>query len=159
MSQAAGQFVNLRLPHGYNIGAAAMPHGITNNLHLHYTAEVFVCTEGEYLLRWGADGTEGELPLRAGDIVSVPTWIFRGFTNTGPDDGWLFTVLGMDDTGGIIWGPSVLREAEGARPVPDRGQPARRHRRRGRDPRGRGTSCGRWRRSTSTGCATTAPRR
>ncbi|MFD5181524.1 cupin domain-containing protein [Streptomyces sp. NPDC058372] len=113
VSQAAGQHVNLRLPHGYNIGAAAMPHGITNNLHLHYTAEVFVCTEGEYLLRWGADGTEGELLLRAGDIASVPTWIFRGFTNTGPDDGWMFTVLGMDDTGGIIWGPSVLREAEG----------------------------------------------
>ncbi|WP_129286314.1 cupin domain-containing protein [Streptomyces sp. GZWMJZ-114] len=111
VSQAAGQYVNLRLPHGFNIGAAAMPHGITNNLHLHYTAEVFVCTEGEYLLRWGADGTEGELMLRAGDVVSVPTWIFRGFTNTGPDSGWLFTVLGMDDTGGIIWGPSVLREA------------------------------------------------
>lgn len=111
VSQAAGQYVNLRLPHGFNIGAAAMPHGITNNLHLHYTAEVFVCTEGEYLLRWGADGDEGELTLRAGDIVSVPTWIFRGFTNTGPDSGWLFTVLGMDDTGGIIWGPSVLREA------------------------------------------------
>lgn len=112
VSQSSGQHVNLRVPHGYNIGAAAMPHGITNNLHLHYTAEVFVCTEGEYLLRWGADGTEGELTLRAGDVASVPTWIFRGFTNTGPDDGWLFTVLGMDDTGGIIWGPSVLREAE-----------------------------------------------
>jgi mannose-6-phosphate isomerase-like protein (cupin superfamily) len=113
VSQAAAQHVNLRDPHGYNIGAAAMPHGITNNLHLHYTAEVFVCTRGEYLLRWGADGTEGELTLRAGDIASVPTWIFRGFTNTGPDDGWMFTVLGMDHTGGIIWGPSVLREAEG----------------------------------------------
>ncbi|MFH8487528.1 cupin domain-containing protein [Streptomyces longisporoflavus] len=113
VSQAAGQHVNLRLPHGYNIGAAAMPHGITNNLHLHYTAEVFVCTEGEYLLRWGADGTEGELTLKAGDIASIPTWIFRGFTNTGPDDGWMFTVLGHDHTGGIIWGPSVLREAEG----------------------------------------------
>ncbi|UYM24835.1 hypothetical protein NQP46_20520 [Streptomyces albus] len=78
VSQSSGQFVNLRLPHGYNIGAAAMPHGITNNLHLHYTAEVFVCTAGEYLLRWGADGTEGELLLKAGDIASVPTWIFRG---------------------------------------------------------------------------------
>ncbi|MBZ2408197.1 cupin domain-containing protein [Streptomyces sp. L06] len=111
VSQSSGQVVNLRLPHGYNIGAAAMPHGITNNLHLHYTAEVFVCTAGEYLLRWGADGTDGELLLKAGDIASVPTWIFRGFTNTGPDDGWMFTVLGMDDTGGIIWGPSVLREA------------------------------------------------
>ncbi|MEK8168772.1 cupin domain-containing protein [Streptomyces sp. M19] len=158
VSQAADQHVNLRLPHGYNIGAAAMPHGITNNLHLHYTAEVFICTEGEYLLRWGADGTEGELTLRAGDIASIPTWIFRGFTNTGPDDGWLFTVLGMDDTGGIIWGPSVLREARehglyltadnklidtvAGDTVPPQDE-----------------LISPWPRNTSTGCATTPPRR
>ncbi|MFD7924216.1 cupin domain-containing protein [Streptomyces sp. NPDC059740] len=111
VSQSAGQVVNLEEPHGYNIGAAAMPNGVVNNLHLHYTAEVFLCFRGEYLLRWGVNGDEGELLLREGDIASIPTWIFRGFTNTGPDDGWLFTVLGMDDTGGIIWGPSVLAEA------------------------------------------------
>ncbi|RCG14393.1 cupin domain-containing protein [Streptomyces diacarni] len=113
VTQSSSQVVNLREPHGYNIGAAAMPHGITNNLHLHFTAEVFLCFRGEYLLRWGAEGEEGELTLREGDIASVPTWIFRGFTNTGPDDGWLFTCLGHDETGGIIWGPTVLREAEG----------------------------------------------
>ena len=43
----------------------------------------------------------------------MPTWIFRGFTNEGPDDGIMLTVLGRDDTGGIIWGPTVLQEAEG----------------------------------------------
>jgi hypothetical protein len=48
-----------------------------------------------------------------GDVISVPTWIFRGFTNEGADDGILLTVLGHDDTGGIIWGPSVLEEAAG----------------------------------------------
>jgi hypothetical protein len=37
--------------------------------------------------------------------------VFRGFTNVGADDGVLLTVLGQDDTGGIIWGPSVLEEA------------------------------------------------
>ncbi|MER5495409.1 cupin domain-containing protein [Streptomyces sp. NPDC002490] len=111
VTQSADQVVNLRDPHGFNIGAAAMPNGVTNNLHLHFTAEVFVCFRGEYLLRWGAEGDEGELLLREGDIASIPTWIFRGFTNVGPDDGWLFTVLGHDETGGIIWGPSVLREA------------------------------------------------
>ena len=42
----------------------------------------------------------------------MPSWIFRGFTNEGPDDGLLLTVLGQDVTGGIIWGPSVLKEAE-----------------------------------------------
>ncbi|TDD86845.1 cupin domain-containing protein [Actinomadura darangshiensis] len=113
VSQSSGQFVNLREPHGFNIGAAAMPNGVTNNLHLHFTAEVFLCFRGEYLLRWGADGTDGELRLREGEVASIPSWTFRGFTNVGPDDGWLFTVLGRDATGGIIWAPSVLREAAG----------------------------------------------
>ncbi|AHK29129.1 cupin domain-containing protein [Rhodococcus opacus] len=111
VSQNTDQVINLREPHGFNVGAAAMPHGITNNLHMHFTAEVFLNFSGEWLFRWGVDGKAGEYRSTAGDVVTVPTWIYRGFTNTGPDDGWLFTVLGMDDTGGILWGPSVLREA------------------------------------------------
>lgn len=111
VSQSDQQFVNLREPHGFNIGAAGMPHGVTNNLHLHFSAEVFLCYRGEFLLRWGVEGDEGEYLLREGDIASIPPWIFRGFTNVGPDDGILFTVLGFDDTGGIVWSPSVLREA------------------------------------------------
>ena len=43
----------------------------------------------------------------------MPTWVFRGFTNVGADDGILLTVLGQDDNGGIIWGPQVLEEAAG----------------------------------------------
>ncbi|NKY60701.1 cupin domain-containing protein [Nocardia flavorosea] len=113
VTQSSGQVVNLQEPHGFQIGAAAMPNGVTNNLHLHFTAEVFLCFRGEYLLRWGAHGEQGELVLREGEIASIPTWIFRGFTNIGPDDGFLFTALGMDDTGGIIWGPAVLEEAKG----------------------------------------------
>ncbi|MFW0795224.1 cupin domain-containing protein [Gordonia sp. CPCC 205515] len=113
VSQSSGQFVNLAEPHGFQIGAAAMPHGVTNNLHLHFTAEVFLCFKGEYLLRWGVDGKEGELVLKEGEIASIPTWIFRGFTNIGPDEGILFTVLGMDRTGGIIWSPAVLDDAKG----------------------------------------------
>jgi len=111
VAQSAEQVVNLTEPHGFNVGAAAMPHGVTNSLHLHFTAEVFLNFAGDWQLRWGADGTDGEYLCRAGEIVSMPTWIFRGFTNAGPDDGWLFTVLGFDDTGGIVWGPSVLQEA------------------------------------------------
>ncbi len=89
-----------------------MPNGISNNLHLHFTAEVFVNLGGEFRLRWGIDGKQGEYVSTDGDIISIPTWIFRGFTNEGPDDGILWTVLGRDVTGGIIWGPSVLKEAE-----------------------------------------------
>ena len=112
VSQNDDQVVNLREPHGFNIGAAGMPNGVVNSLHMHFTAEVFLCFRGEFLLRWGVDGTDGEYLLREGDVASIPTWIFRGFTNVGPDDGILFTALGQDETGGIVWGPSVLAEAE-----------------------------------------------
>ncbi|NWJ72242.1 hypothetical protein HX744_17295 [Pseudonocardia sp. ICBG1122] len=113
VTQNASQHVNLREPHGFNLGAAGMPHGTTNSLHLHFTAEVFINLDGDYQLRWGPDGTQGTYRSVDGDIVSVPPWIFRGFTNVGDDDGILLTVLGRDDTGGIIWGPTVLAEAAG----------------------------------------------
>lgn len=111
VSQSADQFVNLDILHGYNVGAAAMPNGVTNSLHLHFTAEVFIVVAGEFQFRWGVDGRSGQFIGRAGDVISVPTWIFRGFTNVGPDESFMFTILGQDDTGGIIWGPGVLREA------------------------------------------------
>ena len=104
------QIINLPEAHGFNIGAAAMPHGITNNLHIHFTAEVFIVQAGEWTFRWGSNG-ENEVTGRKGDIVSVPTWIFRGFTNAGDDDGWLFTILGGDNTGGVIFHPEIIREA------------------------------------------------
>ena len=112
VSQNADQYVNLTELHGFNLGAAGMPNGVTNNLHLHFTAEVFINFGGTFRVRWGVDGTQGEYVSHDGDVISVPTWIFRGFTNEGPDDGILLTVLGQDVTGGIIWGPSVLRQAE-----------------------------------------------
>ena len=108
VTQDASQVIPLAEPHGFQIGAAAMPHGITNNLHIHFTAEVFIIFRGSWLFRWGADGKDGEILGEAGDVVSVPTWIFRGFTNVGADDGWIYTALGGDDTGGIIWHPSIL---------------------------------------------------
>lgn len=113
VSQNSTQVINLQKPHGFNLGAAGMPNGTTNSLHMHFTAEVFINFGGEYNLRWGADGTQGEFVTHDGDVISVPTWIFRGFTNIGPDEGILLTVLGHDDTGGIIWGPKVLQDAEG----------------------------------------------
>lgn len=111
VTQNADQVINLEQRHGFNVGAAAMPHGVTNNLHMHYTAEVFLNFRGDWLLRWGTGGADGEHKLRDGDIATLPTWIFRGFTNVGRDDGWLFTIPGFDNTGGIIWDPSIIAEA------------------------------------------------
>ena len=111
VTQNATQFINLQEPHGFNIGAAGMYPGVTNNLHLHFTSETFVVPTGAYTLRWGVRGDEGELQLEAGDIAVMPTWVFRGFTTLSEQFGLLMTVLGGDDTGGIIWSPEVLKRA------------------------------------------------
>lgn len=111
VTQSHDQVVNLTEAHGFSLGVAAMPPGTVNNLHVHFTAEVFMIQRGTWTFRWGADGKDGEIQGGPGDVVSVPTWIFRGFTNTGAEDGWIFTALGGDDTGGIIWHPSILETA------------------------------------------------
>ena len=111
VTQSADQVVNITEPHGFSVGAAAMPPGTINNLHIHFTAEVFMVHSGSWTFRWGSDGTGGEISGGRGDVVSVPTWIFRGFTNVGAETGWIFTALGGDDTGGIIWHPSILATA------------------------------------------------
>ncbi len=111
VTQSLDQVVNITEPHGFSLGVAAMPPGTINNLHVHFTAEVFMIQRGTWTFRWGADGQDGEIVGGPGDVVSVPTWIFRGFTNTGGTDGWIFTALGGDDTGGIIWHPSILDTA------------------------------------------------
>ena len=111
VTQSSDQFVNLAERHGFNIGGAAMPKECTNNLHIHFTAETFYVHRGEWEFRWGNAG-ENTAVMSAGTIFSPRTWLFRGFRNVGDDDGFLFTVLGKDDTGGIIWHPKVLQEAE-----------------------------------------------
>ena len=113
VTQNANQVINLRESHGFNIGAAGMAPGITNSLHLHFTSEVFIACEGTFMLRWGATGDEGEVVMEEGDVMCMPTWMFRGFSNCGSRHGFLMTVLGGDDTGGIIWAPDVLRRARG----------------------------------------------
>ena len=111
VTQSRDQVVNLTEAHGFSLGVAAMPPGTVNNLHVHFTAEVFMIQRGTWTFRWGADGQDGTIQGGPGDVVSVPTWIFRGFSNTGAEDGWIFTALGGDDTGGIIWHPSILQNA------------------------------------------------
>ena len=112
VTQSSAQVINIPEPHGFNIGAAAMPKGVTNNLHLHFTAEVFLIHEGTWRFRWGANG-ENEAEFSAPAILSIPTWIFRGFTNVSPQEtcGMVYTVLGGNNTGGIIWHPSILAAA------------------------------------------------
>lgn len=111
VSQNPNQPINLREPHGFQVGAVSMPHGKTNPAHMHFTCEVFICVRGNWRVRWGFNPEDLHAEIGEGDIVSVPTWIYRGFTNVGVDDGFMFTALGGDHTGGVLWGPTTLAAA------------------------------------------------
>ena len=103
VSQNPNQPVSLREKHGFQVGGVSMPHGVTNPPHMHFTAEVFICTRGAWQFHWGFNPEQCTAEFSEGDICSVPTWIYRGFKNIGPDDAFMFTALGRDDTGGILW--------------------------------------------------------
>ena len=105
------QFINIREPHGFNIGAAGQPPYIKNSLHSHFTAEVFLIQEGTFDIYWGLHA-ENHTILTEGDVVSIPTNCFRGFENIGEKYGFLFAILGGDDTGGVEWAPQVFEDAE-----------------------------------------------
>ena len=113
VSESPDQHVHLALPHGFNIGAAGQPPKCRNSLHSHRTAEVFFVLKGRWRFFWGRWGTAGEVVLQEGDIINIPTGIFRGFENIGNDYGMIMAILGGDDAGGgVIWAPQVLEDAK-----------------------------------------------
>lgn len=110
------QHVHIREKHGFNIGGARQPSHITNSQHSHETAEVFIVVSGQWAFRAGVDASDAEVVLGPGDLISVPTRVFRGFENVGQDGsekGFLFAILGGDDPGRVTWAPQVIRQAEG----------------------------------------------
>jgi len=111
VSQNPHQPVSLREKHGFQVGGVSMPAGTINPPHMHFTAEVFICTKGRWEMHWGFDPATHKAEVSEGDIFSVPTWIYRGFQSLGPQDAFMFTALGRDDTGGILWGPWTLDAA------------------------------------------------
>lgn len=112
VSEAADQFVHIREPHGFNIGAAGQPPKCRNSLHSHSTAEVFFVLSGRWRFFWGRWGDAGSVTLEKGDIFNIPTGIFRGFENIGTDYGMIMAVLGGDDAGGgVTWAPQVIEDA------------------------------------------------
>ncbi len=112
VSESADQHVHITIPHGFNIGAAGQPPGCRNSLHSHRTAEVFFVLKGRWRFFWGRHGTAGQVVLEEGDIINIPTGIFRGFDNIGTDYGMIMAVLGGDDAGGgVTWAPQVIEDA------------------------------------------------
>ena len=113
VSENPDQHVHIGIPHGFNIGAAGQPPKCNNSLHSHHTAEVFFVLSGRWRFFWGRYGNAGEVILKKGDIINIPTGIFRGFENVGESFGMLMAILGGNDAGGgVVWAPEVLMEAE-----------------------------------------------
>ena len=111
VAEDSKQFVKIPMPHSFNLGAvSAMPKN-GSGLHSHTTAEVFIIYSGKWKFYWGAEGKD-ETILSAGDIISMPTNMFRAFENAGDEEGLIFVVLGGDDPGIITWVPSVLEKAK-----------------------------------------------
>jgi len=102
------QHVHISLPHGFNIGGARQPPHCLNSQHSHLTSEVFVVHSGNWAFRSGVDAKDGEIVLDAGDVISLPTDIFRGFENIGQSTAFLYAVLGEDDPGRVLWAPQVF---------------------------------------------------
>lgn len=112
VSESLDQHVHIKDTPGFNIGAAGQPPKCRNSLHSHRTAEVFFVLKGRWRFFWGRYGTAGEVTLEEGDIINIPTGIFRGFENIGTDYGMIMAILGGDDAGGgVLWAPQVIEDA------------------------------------------------
>jgi quercetin dioxygenase-like cupin family protein len=112
VSENPQQHVHIAEPHGFNIGGARQPPGCVNSQHSHDTAEVFVVHSGRWRFNLGERGEDASVECAAGDVISLPTGMFRGFTNIGEEVGYLFAVLGGDDPGRVLWAPYVFDMAE-----------------------------------------------
>lgn len=113
------QHVHISIPHGFNIGGARQPAGCLNSQHSHLTEEVFVVHTGKWDFIAGVNADDGRVTLEAGDIISIPMDVFRGFeclegiTEGDRDNlGYLHAVLGGDDPGRVLWAPKVFEMAK-----------------------------------------------
>ncbi len=111
VAEDSQQSIKISKPHGYNLGAVRANPKNGSGLHSHTTAEVFLIYSGKWRFYWGADG-KNQIILCKGDLISMPTNMFRGFENAGDEEGLIFVVLGNDDPGIITWVPSVLIKAK-----------------------------------------------
>jgi mannose-6-phosphate isomerase-like protein (cupin superfamily) len=113
VSESSDQHVHIKDTPGFNIGAAGQPPKCRNSLHSHRTAEVFFVLRGRWRFFWGRWGKAGEVILEEGDIINIPTGIFRAFENVGTDYGMIMAILGGNDAGGgVIWAPQVITDAK-----------------------------------------------
>ena len=108
VAENPNQYVHIKERHGFNIGGARQPAKCLNSQHSHISAEVFMAHSGKWRMIFGVNADEGSVELNAGDTISIPTDMFRGFENIGDDVGFLYAVLGRDNPGKVTWSPEVF---------------------------------------------------
>ncbi len=106
--------IHMDFPHGFNMGGARMPPGAVNQQHSHTTAEVFLVHKGNWTFTLGPNKEDGTIEVGVGDLISIPTLVFRGFYNSGANIGHLVSILGEDDPGRVTWAPYVFDAVEGS---------------------------------------------
>ena len=111
VAESPEQHVHITEAHGFNIGGARQPPRCINSQHSHDTAEVFVVHTGRWRFTFGEHGEDAQVDAGPGDIVSFPIHAFRGFENIGEDTAFLWSVLGGDDPGRVLWAPRVFEMA------------------------------------------------
>ena len=71
---------------------------------------------GHWRFDLGEHGDDAQVDLHPGDVISIPTRVFRGFTATAAADdgspGFLWAVLGQDNPGRVTWAPKVFDMAK-----------------------------------------------
>lgn len=111
VAESPDQYVHIDIAHGFNIGGARQPPRCVNSQHSHETAEVFIIHTGTWRFNTGELGDDGHVDLQSGDVISIPTHVFRGFENIGTTLGFMFAVLGGDNPGRVTWAPYVFDAA------------------------------------------------
>ena len=100
--------------HGFAVTYNRATKGNGAALHAHLTEEVFVPVRGSWQIYWLESDDERSVILEPGDIVNMPTGIYRGFRCASEEpDALLIGITGGPDPGNVAWHPSVVDAARG----------------------------------------------
>jgi len=77
---------------GYNQTVQEVPPGNGNGAHIHKSTEIFLFLDGTWEIGYGFDASEKEV-LKGGDLIVVPAYECRTYTNIGTTPGHILTIL------------------------------------------------------------------
>ena len=77
---------------GYNQTVQEVPPGNGNGAHIHKNTEIFLFLDGKWEIGYGFDASEKEV-LEKGDLIVVPAYECRTYTNIGSTPGHILTIL------------------------------------------------------------------